>query len=151
LNRLTDLPLVQLIEATGQPYDLVVAGDPRTFADMVSPAGLAEIATYAEGIGPNKTLVVSRDAANHLMAPTTLVRDAHRAGLVVHPWTFRLENNFLPQEFQVGNPSDATYLRQPGNALAEDQLFFRLGVDGIFTDNPDIGVQAQRTLQDQPG
>lgn len=146
LRRMTDLPLVQLIDATGKPFDFVRSGDPRTYADMVKPAGLAEIARYADGIGPNKGLIVPRDANNRLMAPTSLVRDAHRVGLVLHPWTFRRENIFLPEEFRVGNPVDPAYLRQPGNAVAEDQLFFRLGVDGIFTDNPDIGVQARRGL-----
>jgi glycerophosphoryl diester phosphodiesterase len=146
LRRMTNLPLVQLIDATGKPFDFVVSGDPRTYADLTTPAGLREVATYADGIGPNKNLIVPRDASNHLLPPTTLVRDAHAAGLVLHPWTFRRENTFLPEEFRVGNPADPTYPRLPGNLVAEAQLFFRLGVDGIFTDNPDIGVQARAGL-----
>jgi glycerophosphoryl diester phosphodiesterase len=140
LNAKTRVPLVQLIDEVGAPYDLVAAGDPRTYADLVTPAGLAEIATYADGIGPSKNLIVPRDTAGNLLDPTSLVRDAHRAGLVVHPWTFRRENNFLPLDFRQGNPASPEYLRAPGDLPAELRLFFRLGVDGVFSDNPDTAV-----------
>jgi glycerophosphoryl diester phosphodiesterase len=143
---MTDLPLVQLISDTGRPWDFIVAGESRTYADLAQPAGLLEISRYADGIGPNKNLIVPRDGNNRLMAPTSLVQDAHRTGLVVHSWTFCTENLFLPEDFRVGNPADPTYLSQYGNAIGEDQLFFRLGVDGIFTDHPDTGVQARRGL-----
>jgi glycerophosphoryl diester phosphodiesterase len=140
LDRETRLPLVQLIVVVGAPYDLVVAGDPRTYADLVTPEGLAEIASYADGIGPSKNLIVPRDAAGNLLEPTTLVRDAHRAGLVVHPWTFRRENSFLPLDFRQGDPASPFYLGAPGDLPAELRLFFRLGVDGVFSDNPDTAV-----------
>ena len=140
LHGKTRLPLVQLIDAVGAPYDLVTAGDPRTYADLVTPAGLAEIATYADGIGPSKNLIVPRDTAGNLLDPTSLVRDAHRAGLVVHPWTFRRENSFLPLDFRQGNPASPEYLRAPGDLPAELRLFFRLGVDGVFSDNSDVAV-----------
>jgi len=146
LNRMTNVPLVQLIDATGKPYDFVVAGDPRTYADLVTPAGLAEIATYADGIGPNKNLIVPRDAQNRLMAPTTLVRDAHRAGLVLHPWTFRRENTFLPEDFRQGNPASPVYLQATGDFPAELRLFYKLGVDGLFSDNPDVAVAVRHEL-----
>jgi glycerophosphoryl diester phosphodiesterase len=146
LNRKTRLPLVQLIDATGAPYDLVVAGDPRTYADLVTPAGLAEIATYADGIGPSKDLIVPRDSAGNLLEPTSLVRDAHRAGLVVHPWTFRRENNFLPLDFRQGNPASPEFLRAPGDLPAELRLFFRLGVDGVFSDNADTAVATRHQV-----
>ena len=81
LATMTNVPLVQLLNAGGRPYDFVVSGDPRTYADMARPAGLAEIARYADGIGANKDLIVPRNAAGALLAPTTLIRDAHRAGL----------------------------------------------------------------------
>jgi glycerophosphoryl diester phosphodiesterase len=68
------------------------------------------------------------------------VRDAHRAGLLVHPWTFRRENNFLPADFRQGNPASPFYLLAPGDFPAELRLFFRLGVDGLFSDNPDTAV-----------
>jgi glycerophosphoryl diester phosphodiesterase len=146
LNGKTRLPLVQLIDATGAPYDLVVAGDPRTYADLVTPAGLAEIATYAGGIGPNKDLIVPRDSAGNLLEPTSLVRDAHGEGLVVHPWTFRRENNFLPLDFRQGNPASPEFLRAPGDLPAELRLFFRLGVDGVFSDNADVAVATRHRV-----
>jgi len=146
LNRKTRLPLVQLIDEVGAPYDFVVAGDPRTYADLVTPAGLAEIATYADGIGPSKNLIVPRDAAGNLLEPTSLVHDAHRAGLVVHPWTFRRENSFLPNDFRQGNPASPEYLRAPGDLPAELRLFFHLGVDGVFSDNSDVAVATRHQV-----
>jgi len=146
LNRTTRVPLVQLLDATGRPYDFVVAGDPRTYADLATPEGLAEIATYADGVGPNKNLIVPRDADGNLLDPTSLVRDAHRAGLQVHPWTFRKENNFLPTDFRQGNPASPEFLRATGDAPAEFHLFFRLGVDGLFSDHPDTAVAARHSF-----
>jgi glycerophosphoryl diester phosphodiesterase len=143
LNRRTRVPLVQLLDATGQPYDFVVAGDPRTYQDLATPEGLREIATYADGVGPNKNLIVPRDDAGNLLDPTSFVRDAHRAGLVVHPWTFRKENNFLPNDFRQGNPASPEFLRATGDAPAEFRLFFRLGVDGLFSDHPDTAVASR--------
>ena len=143
LHRRTRVPLVQLLDVTGRPYDFVVAGDPRTYADLATPVGLAEIAGYADGIGPNKSLIVPRDPAGNLLDPTSLVGDAHRVGLVVHPWTFRKENEFLPVDFRQGNPASPQFLGATGDAPAEFGLFFRLGVDGVFTDHPDTGVAAR--------
>jgi glycerophosphoryl diester phosphodiesterase len=143
LHRRTSVPLVQLIDEVGAPYDFVVAGDPRTYGDLVTPEGLAEIATYADGVGPSKNRIVPRDANGKLLAPTSLVRDAHQAGLVVHPWTFRRENSFLPLDFRQGNPASPFYLLAPGDFPAELRLFFRLGVDGVFSDNPDTAVASR--------
>jgi glycerophosphoryl diester phosphodiesterase len=147
LDGMTKVPLVQLISDVGKPYDFVVSGDPRTYADLATPAGLEEIARYADGIGPNKNLIVPRDASNHLGQPTELVRWAHREGLVVHPWTFRRENSFLPEDFRQGDPASPVYLQAPGDFPAELRLFYHLGVDGLFTDNPDVAV-AVRTARD---
>jgi glycerophosphoryl diester phosphodiesterase len=146
LRRMTRVPLVQLVDATGKPYDFVVAGDPRTYADLVTPAGLAEIATYARGLGANKNLIVPRDTANRLQPPTTLVRDAHRAGLVVHTWTFRRENEFLPEDFRQGDPDSPLYRAAPGDLPAELRLFYKLGVDGVFSDNPDVAVATRHDV-----
>jgi glycerophosphoryl diester phosphodiesterase len=138
------VPIVQLISDVGKPWDFEVSGDPRTYADLATAAGLREIARYADGVGPNKNLIVPRDSANRrLLAPTTFVRDAHRADLVVHPWTYRRENSFLREDFRQGNPSSPEYLRATGDFPAELQLFYRLGVDGLFTDNPDVAVAAR--------
>jgi glycerophosphoryl diester phosphodiesterase len=146
LDKKIRVPLVQLTSATGQPYDFTANGDPRTYADMTTPAGLREIATYADGIGPDKAQIVPVDATNHIQAPTTLVRDAHRAGLVVHPYTFRPENNFLAEDFRLGNPASPFYLRARGDEPAEERLFFELGIDGLFTDNADTAVAVRDSL-----
>ncbi|MGH3463805.1 MAG: glycerophosphodiester phosphodiesterase [Kribbellaceae bacterium] len=132
------VPLVQLINGSGAPYDFVVAGDPRTYRDLVTPAGLQEISTYADGVGPTKDLIIPRDATGKLLAPTTLVRDAHGVNLQVHPWTFRAENSFLPLDFRSSaNPAEY------GDLFAEIELFRRTGIDGLFSDNPDVAA-AQR-------
>jgi glycerophosphoryl diester phosphodiesterase len=146
LNEMTRLPLVQLVSDTGAPYDFVVSGDPRTYADMVTPAGLTEVATYADGIGANKNLIFPRDAANNLLAQTTLIADAHAVDLIVHAWTFRAENTFLPNEFRQGNPADADYMIQFGDLIGEIQLFLDAGLDGFFTDQPDLGVEARNAI-----
>ena len=138
LNRMTDVKLAQLADATGRPYDFTVAGDPRTYADLVTPAGLKEISTYADGLGANKNLLIPRDASGRLLAPTTVVRDAHAAGLVVHAWTFRAENQFLPADFRIG--TDPT---ERGDITAEYEAFLKLGVDGVFSDHPDTAVAAR--------
>ncbi len=137
LATMTEVPLVQLLNAGGKPYDFVVSGDPRTYADMARPAGLADIAGYADGVGANKDLIVPRNSAGSLLSPTTLIHDAHRAGLVVHGWTFRAENTFLPLNFRVG--ADPGRL---GDLRAEMKLFLELGIDGYFTDHPGIGSAA---------
>ena len=138
LARLSDLPRVQLIDAAGAPFDLRQAGDARTFAQFVTPQGLAEVARYAQAIGPEKGLIIPRRADESLGAPTALVAHAHAAGLKVHPWTFRAENHFLPRELRRGpEPSDR------GDLVAELLAFLRVGVDGFFTDQADIGVAAR--------
>jgi glycerophosphoryl diester phosphodiesterase len=138
LNRMTDLPLVQLLDATGRPYDFTVAGDTRTYLDLTKPVNLKEISRYADGIGTNKNLLLPRDATGRLLEPTTVVRDAHRAGLLVHAWTFRAENQFLPLDLRIGTDPNAR-----GDIIAEYELFLRLGLDGMFSDHPDTAVAAR--------
>jgi glycerophosphoryl diester phosphodiesterase len=113
---------------------------------MISNRGLRDIAEYADGIGVNKDLIVPRDEANNLLQPTDLVLRAHRARLVVHAWTFRNENNFLPEDFREGNPASEVYLEAYGNAPAEYELFYSLGVDGVFSDNPDTAVAVRAEI-----
>lgn len=158
LNGLTDLRLVQLIDADdvnldgsmslvapyAQPYDFVVVGDPRTFADLLTPAGLAEIATYADGVGPWKPYLVTtvadgvdRDGDGVLtirdrlvLGSTGVLEAAHAAGLLVHTWTFR-------------NDASGYGFADP---QAEMAYYLRLGVDGVFTDFPDTGVAARAAV-----
>ena len=117
------LPLIQLISATGSPYDFIARGDKRTYRDLITKDGLREIATYASGIGVAKQLILPVDENNNLLPPTSLIEDAHEAGLLVHVWTLRNEDVFLANQHR-GNP-DAEY-----NKLIE------LGIDGYFTDFP---------------
>ncbi len=138
LSRLTQLPLVQLIEATGAPYDLVAQGDRRTYADLTTPRGLDEIAKYAAAIGPSKALVIPRTSRDTLGEPTSLVADAHAQGVHVHAWTFRAENTFLPREFRTGAVSAAA-----GELDGELRAFLKAGLDGFFTDHADIGVRSR--------
>jgi glycerophosphoryl diester phosphodiesterase len=147
LNRMVDVPLIQLIDASGAPADYVAHGIRRTYDDLVTRPGLRRIATYADGIGPDKSRIVPTNAAKVLQAPTTLVRDAHRDGLLVHPFTFRPENTFLPRNYQLGNRTSPWFDRARGNEPAELRLFFRLGVDGLFADNADtaVAVRDERT------
>ncbi|MDQ3381254.1 MAG: glycerophosphodiester phosphodiesterase [Actinomycetota bacterium] len=145
LNRMTDVPLVQLINATGKPYDFVVSGDPRTYADLASPTGLKEISRYADGVGPNTAWIVPT-SGNVAQAPTSFVPNAHRERLVVHPWTFRRENTFLPEQYREGNPAHPLYLAAAGNLPGWLALFYELGVDGVFTDNPDTGVAVREEV-----
>ncbi|MEJ7792106.1 MAG: glycerophosphodiester phosphodiesterase [Gaiellaceae bacterium] len=146
LDGMTKVKIVQLLNAGGKPYDFTVAKDPRTYADMATPAGLEAIADYADGIGANKNLIVPRDASNHLLAPTSLIEDAHDVGLVVHAWTFRNENEFLAAEHRRGNPLSPVYRLAMGNAAAEYRLFYGLGFDGLFSDNTDTAVAARTEL-----
>jgi glycerophosphoryl diester phosphodiesterase len=138
LRAMTELPLVQLVEADGQPYDFVVSGEARSYADLMRPAGLAQVARYANAIGVNKTLIIARNADDSLGRPTSLVADAHAHGLAVHGWTFRAENYFLPRRFR----SSSARARR-GNLAAELAAYLATGMDGFFTDQPDLGVRGR--------
>ncbi|MEU6868210.1 glycerophosphodiester phosphodiesterase [Streptomyces sp. NPDC046876] len=138
LGRLVAAPRVVLLGAANtRPWDFEAAGDRRTVADLVTPDGLKWIAGFAQGIGPTMDLILPRDAAGRLGAPTTLVKDAHAQGLVLHPYTARNENSFLPAEYRKGT-DPAAY----GDAFGAFRTYFEQGIDGIFTDNPDTGLLA---------
>jgi glycerophosphoryl diester phosphodiesterase len=165
LRSKTAVRLVQLIDGDGvdaqgkvtlappsdRPYDFSVARDSRTFADLLTPAGLKEIKTYADGIGPWKAYLLparqvdangdgkpddlngdgvidERDRV--LLPPTPVVKDAHAAGLFVHPFTFRSEAKRLVSDYR-------------GDAAAEYKKFYEMGVDGVFSDFPDTAVKAR--------
>jgi glycerophosphoryl diester phosphodiesterase len=147
LNALIDVPLVQLLDAFDvapdgslieiQPYDFIVSGEARTYKDLRTPQGLADIATYADGIGPWKRMIVSVNSNNQLLPPTSLVTDAHAAGLLVHPYTFRNESRYLAADYN-------------GNPELEYEQFFKLGVDGVFSDFPDTAVAVRNRVAGNP-
>ena len=133
-----------------RPYDWEKAGDLRLFSDMVTPAGLAEIKTYADGIGPWKPYIVpvkgrldadgrlkdiNGDGKTDVMDaftqdPTSLIADAHKLGLFVHAFTFRNEKRYLAHSY--GGDPQSEYLQ-----------FFCLGVDGVFSEFPDTAIAAR--------
>lgn len=164
LRKLTQVRLVQLVDADDvdsqgnvtlvapfdKPYDFAVAKDSRTFADLLTPKGLAEVKTYADGIGPWKPYLASAahvlgadgkprdlngdgkitDNDRVALPPTDVVKNAHAAGLFVHAYTFRSEAPGLLSDYQ-------------GDPKAEYKRFYALGVDGLFSDFPDTAVSAR--------
>ena len=165
LRTKTQIRLVQLVDANDvnpdgsmdltapydKPYDFAVAGDTRTFASLLTPAGLKEVKTYADGIGPWKPYLIPSkqvdankdgkaddlngdgkiDERDRVMMPATdVVKNAHTAGLLVHPYTFRSEAKRLASDFK-------------GDPEAEYKLFYQLGVDGVFSDFPDHAKAAR--------
>ena len=165
LRTKTQVRLVQLVDANDvnadgsmdltapydKPYDFAVAGDSRTFASLLTPAGLKEVKTYADGIGPWKPYLIPSkqvdankdgkpddlngdgkiDERDRVMMPaTSVVKDAHAAGLLVHAYTFRNEAKRLASDFK-------------GDPKAEYKLFFNLGVDGVFSDFTDTAKAAR--------
>jgi glycerophosphoryl diester phosphodiesterase len=139
-------PLLQLVDAAGtRPADLVAANDPRTSETLVTPQGLREIAGYATWVGPTKELIIPLGPGDAAGAPTSLVSDAHAANLRVMPYTFRNENEFLPAARRRGGPAGDgvtapkdTY----GDAFGEYQQYVALGVDAVFSDDPDTALAA---------
>ena len=119
LHKKTRVPLIQLVSD----------------AKLTTDDALKAIAGYAKGIGPEKRLVLPVNADGSLGTPTDLVERAHRAGLLVHVWTLRADKEFLPAGYK-------------GDAAAEFREFKRLGVDGMFSDFPDVGAAA---LGREPG
>jgi glycerophosphoryl diester phosphodiesterase len=136
LRRQTDLPIVQLIERKGQPFDFTFAGDKRTYAELMSEPGLRDIATYADAIGPHKWMVV--DFGANGFRETGLGRRARAAGLGVHVWTLRAENEFLPETLR-SSPDAAA----PGDLAAEIHALLDAGITGFFSDHPDLAVRAR--------
>jgi glycerophosphoryl diester phosphodiesterase len=131
LKTITSAPLVQLLGGGDErPYDHEVQGSTLTYAAMATPQGLRDIAAYARGVGPFKGLIIPMDREGNTAPPTSFTRDAHAAGLKVHPYTFR---------------DEARYLAKPygGDPLQEYCAFFALGVDGLFSDFPDTALKAR--------
>lgn len=141
---------------SGRPYSWTLAGDGRYFGEMLTPAGLAEIKTYADGIGPWKpelmlhTIVPFKDknpdgtpyvgslADVNTIKPTSVIADAHKAGLFVHSFTFRNEKKYLAGVYK-------------GDPVAEYLAYFRAGIDGVFTDFANTGVAARAAYLKETG
>jgi glycerophosphoryl diester phosphodiesterase len=165
LRTKTRIRLIQLVDGAGvnpggsilfekpfdKPYDWVVSGRPGVFGDLVTPEGLAEVKRYADGIGPWKYYLMSTackagtgdcsDERNRvLLPPTDVVANAHKAGLLVHPFTFRNEQKRLASDFE-------------GNPVNEYLAFYELGIDGVFSDFADTAFAARRMflLKANPG
>lgn len=129
LRTLTGLRLIFLMaEKGGPPAD-------KSYAAYATPEGLAEVARTADGIGPAKEMIVPRGPLGGSKPSTSLVADAHAAGLQVHVWTFRAENYFLPMELRKGIDP-----RARGDLAGEIRQFAALGVDGVFSDFPGIAA-----------
>lgn len=132
LRAATRLRLIQLVDAEGGPADL-----PGTrYDDLLTVQGLADIATYADGIGPSAALVIAPEGA------TALVGRAHDAGLQVHVWTLRMENPFLPAQYQRGDDPEGR-----GDFAGYVRAMVRAGVDGLFSDFP---AQARAAMTPAP-
>lgn len=140
----------------GRPYSWTVAGDGRYFGAMLTPEGLAEIKTYADGIGPWKPQVMALKVSSfkatnpdgtpyagsladvNAATPTSFIADAHKAGLFVHAYTFRNERKYLAGYYN-------------GDPTAEYLTFFRAGVDGVFTDFSNTAVSARSAYLKEAG
>lgn len=121
LKTLTPLPLVQLISDQGNPFDR----PDLSYKEMINISGLKQIATYANAIGLNKSIIISND---------DLIQNAHQVGLKVHAYTFRNEDVFLPNHLQR-------------NPEAEYRIFYQMGIDGVFSDYPDTAIQVRSELE----
>ena len=144
MRAMSSLRSIQLLALSGRPYDFVVAGpsETRSYADLITPAGLREIASYATGIGPSKDMVIPLVNGN-LGTPTALVGNAKASNLRVHIYTLRPESAFLPNNLKKAPVSDNT-LR--GDSTTEIQTFLQAGIDGFFTDDSAVGSEAIRTF-----
>ena len=133
LSEVTDIRLIQLIAPEGSPPDR-----PNIlFPDMVTPAGLSRIAKYADGVGVHKSYVIDRNVLGRLSAPTDLIKNAKARELLVHGWTFRAENYFLPEGLK-----SSLELDELGDMKSEIKAYRDAGIDGFFTDHPELAVTA---------
>ncbi|MFC4763485.1 glycerophosphodiester phosphodiesterase [Dyella koreensis] len=135
-----NIHLLQLLDdAKEQPYDVVAAGGKLTYGEMMTPAGLRDIAGYADAIGPNIRAIIPLAKDGTLGQPTSLAHDAHAVKLELHPYTFRPENHFQAKNFWQG--SDPKAFNEAGS-IAEIRAYLDAGVDAFFTDDPAIGRKA---------
>ena len=129
---------VMLLDKDGGPADQPTL----RYADMVTPDALKAIRSFADAIGPNQGLVLDLDA-EPIPADTGLVKAAHDTGLLVHSWTARRENAFLPRHLQKGDAKRADFARSPGDIHGLLMALYMTGVDGVFSDFPALAVKAR--------
>jgi glycerophosphoryl diester phosphodiesterase len=137
--------LVQLIDSAEKaPYDFVAAGDTRKYADLLTQASIQEIATYADGLGPYKLNLINVDSNGAFQTPSEVIRYAHEAKMIVHSWTFRPEDPFLPASLRTAGGTAST--RNESGSITEIQKYLEAGLDGFFTDDPAVGRRAVDTF-----
>ena len=138
-RRLGDLPQVQLMQLSenkAMPADRVALGISRNWAELLTPEGIAEIATYADYLAPHFRDLIPLGADGRLAAPTPLIAQAHAAGLLIGTWTFRPENHFIAGDYRNAAGDGA---RNPEGSVAEMRRYIAAGVDAFFTDDPALG------------
>ena len=140
IDAVSGVRLVQLIQEEGGPADL----PDISYRNMLTQGGMRAIASYADAIGPQKSLVIPIGENGQLDEPTELVGWAHEAGLLVHPWTFRAENAFLPGDLRRGDRPE-----QRGDLAGEIRAFIDAGIDGLFSDQPGLAVRALSAAPDE--
>jgi glycerophosphoryl diester phosphodiesterase len=137
LGRPANMSLMQLVLNTPvQPSDVAAAGGSTTFAQMITPAGMREIASYADVIAPPTRAIIPLGNDERLAAPTSFVANAHQVGLLVHVWTFRPENVFLAVDFRN---EAGIYARNEAGSIAEMKRYIEAGIDGLFSDDSALG------------
>lgn len=140
IGKQKNVRLMQLVERGDiRPADVVVAGGELTFGKMCSKQGLRDIASYADVVAPPTRALIPLQADGKLGQPTSLIADAHDAGLLVHTWTFRPENRFLPADYRDNQGEDA---RNEKGSVAEMQTYIAAGIDGFFSDDSALGRRA---------
>jgi glycerophosphoryl diester phosphodiesterase len=140
LGRPDNIRLMQLVEEGPViPADVAATGGRMSYSDMMAPAGLRDIATYADVIAPQLRSVIPLTADGHLGEMGPIVADAHAAGLLLRVWTFRPENHFLATDFRSTDGDDA---RNTAGSIAEIKRYLATGIDGLFTDDPALGRAA---------
>jgi len=143
LGRRANLRIMQLVIGQDvRPMDVAAAGGKFTFAQMCTPAGLRDIAQYADVVAPPTRSIIPLKKDGSLAEPSSFVEDAHKAGLRVEPWTFRPENQFLAADFRDGGSLQA---RNEAGSIAEMKRYIAVGLDGFFTDDPALGRAAVGT------
>lgn len=135
-----NMQLMQLVGAPTQMIpDFAAKGVKRSYGDLLNPAGLAEMKSYADWLAPPTRMIIPVDAQEKLLPPTGIVQAAQKAGLLVGTWTFRPENHFIAADFRDGKGDAA---RNPAGSIAEMKRYIATGLDGFFTDDPALGKQA---------